>query len=496
MPIGVPWLVIETRKTEYRALLTARVRATARRRRGANKVRVYTVGESISPFRLNCLEPCSHVSTEELVDTLLACFEAAIYMDGPLHSLLGGGLDDTIRNAAQGNKAATLADVVPYVRKLLDRRTYDREVKGNVLGAIDTRVAEMTERSVGRATQARVSIPGIRELLHTWTVLELDRVPDGPRCLLVLLLLTLILLEARREPPCSGKLKFLILIEEAHSVLSVGGRKSGERPDPLASVSDLICRMLVELRGLGIGLIISDQHPTHIADSVLKATATHITFRQTAPDDRRLTSDSMLLDSAGYEGLALLGVGEAFLFGEGYVRPVRIRVPNLRDILDLTPPDGPTLRAAIERETWFVEGTRARWACELAQLAEAFGRCGDELTRTEERLASASHRLAAAVAGSRSTAVAGTAGKLAAETRRLAGSLAEIAGAFVRGPYRYLLPDEADARVVGPDLAAVRSELVKGIERVTKEDIERILADANGALAQFEEATVNNAVGG
>ncbi len=66
------------------------------------------------------------------------------------------------------------------------------------------------------------------------------------------------------------------MIEEAHNIVgrSTDTATAENHADPKAYATELICRMLAELRALGVGLILIDQLPSQVAPQVIKNTGT------------------------------------------------------------------------------------------------------------------------------------------------------------------------------------------------------------------------------
>jgi len=135
------------------------------------------------------------------------------------------------------------------------------------------------------------------------------------------------------RPFCEGyrsqfPLRLVISISEAHNIFSQTGkaRPSEEAANPLAYVVALIKQLMVELRALGVGIILSDQHPSELDPSAVKSIGTKITCKEIHGDDRDMLAVSMLLPEFQAEDLARLKPGEAYILKEGFYRPIRIKM--------------------------------------------------------------------------------------------------------------------------------------------------------------------------
>ena len=91
---GVPFLVIEPAKTEYRALRMMSDHPDPDVRAMAADVRIYSPGnDGVSRFRFNPFDYPNGITLDEHISQVLACFEAAMPMGGPLlNSILTGGM--------------------------------------------------------------------------------------------------------------------------------------------------------------------------------------------------------------------------------------------------------------------------------------------------------------------------------------------------------------------------------------------------------------------
>ena len=326
---GIPFLVIESAKTEYRVLKTLLNHIDPSIRNLAEKLEIYTPGnEEVAPFRFNPLEILSGKYVDSKIGNIMSCFQAAMPLSGPLPAILGESLERVYEYYLERNNPPIIADLVQAAERVLAEKMYSTDTNSDIRGALDTRLGLLARRSIGRIFQCRRSIPSIEHLLNVSAVLELDALlSSDQKCLLTLFIFTGIR-EALRIIPRSDKVpRYVIIIEEGHHIV---GRTGGAQPspdvaDPKAFAADLVSRMLAEVRALGVGVVIVDQLPSVVAPEVIKNTATKLAFHQVDKEDRELIGASMLLNPMEIEELARLRVGEAFFYTEGYYRPKRIK---------------------------------------------------------------------------------------------------------------------------------------------------------------------------
>jgi len=197
-----------------------------------------------------------------------------------------------------------------------------------ILGvAVDARFEALTTGAAGRLFQCAKSIPGPGSFLRTSKIFEMDELAKEDLTLALLFLLTRFWECAKATPAASGVLRHVLFVEEAHVALGASGdaRPNELAADPAAYVTEFICRMLAEFRGLGVGVVICDQSPHQVSPLILKNTGTKIAFRQQDAEDREAMANAMLLDPLRAEDLGRLRPGEAYLWTEGYYRPLKIR---------------------------------------------------------------------------------------------------------------------------------------------------------------------------
>lgn len=371
--LGIPFIVIETAKTEYRVLRMLGHHPRAAARDLAGKVEIYTPGnESLSPLRFNPLQLIPGISVEEHIDALLACFSAAMPLMGPLPPLLGEGLERVYEQAAAAEDPPLLNRLVHAVRACLTAKGYSPDVSSDIRAAIDVRLGTLMRRTMGRIFQCPVSVPDVNHLLTTPTIIELDRLSSEHAALVTLFLLTAIR-EAIKVTPRKGKddrPRIVLFIEEAHNVVgrSTDARMSEDAADPKAFAAEYITRMLAELRALGVGIVISDQLPTAVAPEVIKNTASKIAFRQVAEEDRKQIGATMLFGPIEETEIARLQPGSAYWFTEGYFGPRRIITADLRAEAPLPTPTDGELRQSLEQAPWFQSATNARRTAEVKHL--------------------------------------------------------------------------------------------------------------------------------
>jgi hypothetical protein len=336
--MGIPFIVFESAKTEYRTLKALRESREGPVRKLAKDLEVYTPGnEFISPLRFNPFELLPGISVDEHIGLIYECFQASMPLEGPLPALLLEALERAYEEATSKGRTPYIGDVVSSAHAVLDEKRYSSETNSNIRAAIEVRLGSLSRLGIGKVFQCRKSIPSFDHLFKVPALIELTWLSLEQACLLILLFLSFTR-EYTKTVPWTGTIpRYIIIIEEAHNIV---GRKGSASPspdvaDPKSFAAEAVCRALLEFRGLGVCVLIVDQFPSSVAPEVVRATTTKLVFRLTEEEDRNTVSQSMLLNSIEREELARLIKGEAFFFTEGFYKSRRIETVNLHERIKL-----------------------------------------------------------------------------------------------------------------------------------------------------------------
>lgn len=440
---GIPFMVIESAKKEYRVLKKFKKHKNATFRKLARALEVYTPGaEKVSPFRFNPLELLPGIDEAEHIENLLSCFKASIPVSsGSLPALLGEALERVYEEFSDRNKPPVISDLVAKVEDVLASKGYSAQTRLDMQTVIEVRLGVLSQRIIGKVFQCRNSV-SLEHLMQVPSVIELDRLATEQSCLLTLFILNAIGEKLRASPPKTKGLRYVVVIEEAHNLVgsSRGGPASEDVADPKSFTAELIAKMLVELRALGVGIILSDQHPSALDTGASKSVGSKLAFRQVYSDDREELGRSMLFGDIEMQDISRLQPGEAFFFTEGYFGPRRIRTVNLHQELNLSElPSDRQLCEIIKKEKWFKDAAAMRILVELVQYNEQMNKYDDyRITvsnSTEKLLAILNSPAVQHSTRSGSSAVQTILSKL--RTQR--NELTSVYARFARGPHRRFL---------------------------------------------------------
>lgn len=336
----VPFLVIEPTNAEhndYRSLL----RLDALRQR----LQVFTLGdEETLPFRLNPFEVQAGITITEHISSLLTAFKAAIPMWEPLPRLFLKALNRTYYRAGwtafqkpvAGAPARLFPTIWDFYRQLSQVVEHEiehaGEVRSNIIGASKLRVEALMEGSCGRILSARRSIP-IASWLERPTIMELRHVGDDEdKALMIAFVLMMVneyLEKSRSRIAGRNELRHVLLIEEAHRLLSnISDETSTERANTKGQAAQAFAHALAETRKHGEGIIIAEQLPTKLVPDVIGNTGLKIMHRLTSSQDREVMGRAMRFDEFQEEFVAGLRTGQAAVYGLGAEEPTLVQAPN------------------------------------------------------------------------------------------------------------------------------------------------------------------------
>ena len=335
---GLPWLVIEPAKAEYRAM-SVRLDGS---RAGVIRIRPGAADEIAAG--INPLAPAAGAAGRRFplqthADLVRALFLASFAADEPFPQVLSAALTRAYAEAgwdlALGEPAVpgvaprypTLRDLQAAAERVVAEIGYGREITDNVRGFIRVRLSSLRLGTTGRFFEGGHPID-FGQLLARNVVFEIEDVGDDrDKAFLmgtVLIQLTEHLRMKGRDRAAVGGaagLRHLSVFEEAHRLL----RRPEERAagsGAAAHAVEMFAGLLAEIRAYGEGLVIAEQIPAKLVPDAIKNTAVKIVHRLPAADDRDAVGATMNLTGAQSRYLVTLAPGQAAVFTDGMDFPV------------------------------------------------------------------------------------------------------------------------------------------------------------------------------
>ncbi len=347
---GIPWLVVEPAKAEYR-LMAARLAGTGGPGSGgaamARVVRIRPGESDAIAAGLNPLEPAADGAGRRFplqthADLVKALFIASFRSDEPFPQVLSAALTRVYAEAgwdlALGETIA--ADANPGYPNLTDLQRaairvvreigYSQRITDDVLGFIKVRLSSLRLGTTGRFLEGGHQLD-FGALLDGNAVLEIEDVGDDSDKAFLMGTVLIRLAEHLRMASRSGLrgsagLRHLTVIEEAHRLLR--RQETGAPAGAAAHAVEMFAGLLAEIRAYGEGLIIAEQIPDRLVPDVIKNTAVKITHRLPAADDREAVGATMNMTQAQNRFLVTLNPGEAAVFTDGMDFPLLTRMPD------------------------------------------------------------------------------------------------------------------------------------------------------------------------
>lgn len=489
--LRIPFLVIETAKTEYRKLKTFKNHRDKDVSHLAKHLEVYTPGdETISPFRLNPFELLPGISLDEHIDNLLSAFKATIPIEGPLSPLLGEGVEQVYNNHPDRNSPPTMIDLYAASESVLAGKGYSPETNSDIRTALEVRLGLLTRRTVGKIFQCKKSFPNIEHLIRTPTVIELDRLDDYPRCIVTLFILLYIREYLKTSPNNDKDPRLVIIIEEAHNVVGrTRQTTSSDAGDPKGSVAEYICSMLVELRALGVGIYFVEQHPSELEPIVIKSTNLKLCLRQVHEQDRDEIGASMILGPIEREELSRLKAGEGFFYTEGYHKARKIKTVNIHKDFDFsTLVQNKNILPFICEDAWFKKSAFERTKSELLQLGEKMDRFDDGRFQILQKLTNIFARYPLILAQTQAGAIPEKLTGLIKEANDLKERLKTSYASFLTHSYRRYITPEIGSKIQDPLILEMRNNLENRFESTIKTDVNKNMNMINVFINRCQKA--------
>lgn len=326
----IPFLVIEPTKNEYRALVDA-----------IPDIQIFTPGKGdVSPYIINPFIPPDNVTVETYAPGLMTAFKAAFPMPSPLPNVFTNAINSAYvkygwkKRSTSADPDAEKFGMYEFIRvfkEIASNLGYQGESKANIESAGVLRLVSLIEQN-SNIYDTINTIP-LNDLLSKPTIIELNAISDKEqKSLIMAFLLMMVCVHTKNNMVSDGKLKNVILIDEAHVLLEKGG---SDQSDTRAATISTIEDMIAEVRALGTSIIIADQSPAKIGKYIVANTNVKMMFKLVEKESRDIVSVTTNMTEAEYEELARLDVGQAMLhFGRVHA-PLQIATYNVEEIFPI-----------------------------------------------------------------------------------------------------------------------------------------------------------------
>ena len=333
---GIPFLAIEPTKSEYRSLVDS-----------IPDLQIFTPGKSgVSPYIINPFIPPTGVTVESYVPSLMTAFKAAFSMPDPLPDIFlaainecyneyGWRMDST--KDSENIRLFGMYEFIKVFKRRIRNMDYKGDVKANMESAGTVRLVSLIEQN-SFIYDTIHTIP-LEDLLSKPTVIELNAINNKEqKSLIMALLLILICVYTKNNVAGDGKLKNILLIDEAHVLL--GGRSGPAQegaPDSSGTTIEAVEDMIAEIRSYGTSIVIADQSPAKVGKNIVANTNVKVIFRLVEKENKDIIRNATNMTDADYDRLGRLGVGEAMLHYGRVYEPLHIKTYNVNERASIRP---------------------------------------------------------------------------------------------------------------------------------------------------------------
>jgi len=320
---NIPFLVIEAAKKEYHRLNAF-----------IKDLNVYTAGSNGRLLQINPLEPEDGTLIENQVDMLVRAIVAAHGNEHPIPEGLEGIIKLSYEKrgwhygmlAYQDDRRPfpTMSDVYENIDEYIDNHArYGEEVRQNLTAALKIRTESISSGALGRVCGESHGITAAN-LLSSATVIELDDFSESVTVFLMNVIMFKIqsYLSSVRE---SRDLCRLIVVEEAHNVFRKNENNSAEQEVN----NQYFDKMLSVIRASGTGLIICDQRPSIMLESVVANTAIKLVHGMEEKKDREVIARSLDFTEIQTRKLRELSPGECIMSLRGQFGSEQVTINEL-----------------------------------------------------------------------------------------------------------------------------------------------------------------------
>lgn len=371
--IGIPFLVIEPAKSEYRGL------------RGLPGVKVLRAGSygddglHLNPF---VFPAGSGVTLSSHVDRVCAVFNAAFPMYAAMPQVLekavyqayeNCGWDIASSRSVSGALFPTVADVAEQVKIVVEEAGYRGESYDTYIGALKARLDSFAYGSLGLVLSSSPDEETSADVLFNGSCVVNVADMGSPEKKAVLMGVLLMRLQEqrmadRRDEKACGTLLHATVIEEAHNLLrATGPIVSQEGSGSRQQAVEFFANAIGEMRAYGEGFFVVDQSASALDASVLRNTGTKIAFNAPLEEDRKILAGAMALDDLQQDALARLPVQIAAVKQNDWTEAVLCRVQ------DWSAPESHDEALEMENGAEEKRRIRARLVMLVAEAAEGAG---------------------------------------------------------------------------------------------------------------------------
>lgn len=317
-------LIIEPAKGEYGKVFG-----------GRDDFEVYgTNAQQTKLLRINPFAFPRGITVDEHIESLMNIFNNSWPMYSAMPAVLKDALETIYRNNGFDMEYQTycedaefpcFADLLEVLPSVIKNSEYSKEVQGNYIGALSTRIKSLTN-GVYSTIFCKNEIDEAT-LFDSNVIIDISRTRSDETKALIMGVLVNRLSEYRT---CSGvmnsPLKHITLLEEAHHLLKMPHSNGVEGANIGVASVEMISNAIAEMRTYGEGFIIADQSPAIMDKSVMRNTFTKVFFNLPELEDRIVAAGSLELNKQQQAELSRIDTGVAVVYHRAWAEPVLAKI--------------------------------------------------------------------------------------------------------------------------------------------------------------------------
>lgn len=330
---GVNFMVIEPAKGEYKNVFG-----------GREDVHVFSTNPKITELlRINPFRFPEEIHVLEHIDRLIEIFSVCWPMYAAMPAVLKNAMLqayevcgwnlETSENEYNKDLFPTFQDLLTELVDVIEHSAYDKEVKNNYRGSLETRVRSLANGLNGQIFSAD-EIPE-KQLFDENTIVDLSRVGSLESKSLIMGILIMRLNEYRMTSctEMNNPLKHVTVLEEAHNILRRTSTEQTEEGSNVAGKSvEMIANAIAEMRTYGEGFVIADQSPGAVDISAIRNTNTKIIMRLPDEQDCQLAGKAAALKDDQLDEIARLPKGVAVIYQNNWTEPVLCKINKFEGV--------------------------------------------------------------------------------------------------------------------------------------------------------------------
>lgn len=323
---GIPFLVIEPAKGEYKDIFT--------------DIECYGTNPKIGELlRINPFSFPEGIHVLEHIDRIVEIFNVcwpmyaampAVLKESIEQAYISAGWDlDLSENTKVNHLFPTFDDVLRELNTTINCSDYSADTKGDYIGSLSTRIKSLTNGINGRIFVNDEM--DLEDLFDKSAIIDISRVGAMETKSLIMGLIVLKLQEYRmaNHAEMNSPLKHITVLEEAHNLLKKTSTEQSAESSNMAGKSvEMLTNAIAEIRTFGEGFVIVDQAPNLLDTAAIRNTNTKIVLRLPESTDREVTGGAIALKEQQFKELSKLPTGVAAVYQNDWQEAVLCSLPK------------------------------------------------------------------------------------------------------------------------------------------------------------------------